>query len=136
MHLRDLPTPCSPSCHGDRDEAGSAAYRGFRAGRHPPDGLSRRYCPDARGSRTVASPESTREAAEVLRLAGSPGRAGSWTRARKCCGAVCKPIPRALAAGKIVPRIGGADEPCGIHARNPNAKRARGSAWKDADAAR
>ena len=34
IHLRDLPTPCLPSCHGDRDEAGIAAY-GEVPGRPP-----------------------------------------------------------------------------------------------------
>lgn len=34
IHLRDLATPCLPSCHGDREEAGSAAYGGV-PGRTP-----------------------------------------------------------------------------------------------------
>ena len=61
-----------------------------------------------------------------------PGRRaeGSWTH-----GAACRPIRRALAAGKTLPGVRETDESSGMHARTPCRARAR-EAVEDADAAR
>ena len=61
----------------------------FRTGCHPPDGLSRHYCLDARGSRTVGSREKP-----LKPSAGWIARSsGSWTRARRGCGAAMQAGP-------------------------------------------
>lgn len=97
---------------------------GFQAGRHPHDGLSPRYGADAPRLEDGRSPEGTREAAEALRLADSPSRTDRGRAPRTVAPRQAKRNPRGLAAGKTVPGIGGADESCGIHARNPCRARA------------
>ena len=109
---------------------------GFRAGLHPLDGLSRRYRPDARGSRTVGSPDSTREAAEALRPAGLPGRAD---RGRAPGNAAARHASRSREPsppGRPCPASAERTSPVASILGTLDAGRERMSAWKDADAAR
>ncbi len=95
----------------------AARVRRVRAGRHSHDGRSRRDGADARGWLRVTHPRGTQEGAEARRLDGSPGRADHGRARRDVAARHASRIARALAAGKTVSGIGGADEPCGMHAR-------------------
>ena len=108
---------------------------GFRAGRHPDDGLSRRYGADARGWRTVAHPMGREKALKPFGWLGHRAERIVDARPRDVAARHTSRSREGLTAGKTVPGIGGADESCGIDVRNPCRARAR-ERVEDADAAR
>ena len=121
--------------------------RGFRAGRHPHEGLSRLHGADARGWLTITHLKGCERAPKPLGRMGrraerivfgpppprpfTPAKwARSWTGGPNCCGAACTLIARSLAVSGIPCPASGERTRLVASMPGPRARRGRVSPWR------